>query len=385
MKRLSVLLIAALILVGIVIQVGAAGRQARAQEELQVSILCSQYLRAEPSDDSLRIGRMNPGERHRALGRWGLWVYIQIDETLRGWAYDGLCLRLRGDYAALPELNPADVEVPLVVPGLPLATPTPPSLILPVQEAAGRIMCAQNLRSLPSLRGIRLAVLEPADGPLTVLGRSTDAHWVFAQTPAGEQGWVANGNCLALDVNVLALPERAPDAFVGPPTAQIACAQVMRSLPLPDAPVVRTLRPEDGPLPIAGLTAEAGWLYLELPDGSVGWTVNAFCISVLGRVWDAPRYAEGIIPDVALPPDTTPYVALACSQYLRAAPNMNAERLAIMNTADGLYTVTGRSADGYWLQLTNPTLQGWAARGTCLLLHGDVTLAPVIEPEAGAF
>ena len=446
MKR-SYLLIAFVIILAGVLGLDLAAPVVSAQGEITVSILCSQYLRSDPSDSSPRVGLMNPGESHQALGRYGWWVLVQVSEDLRGWAYDGVCLRVRGEFEALPLLDPGnlpaqeytgspvlEVQCSQYVRTLPDVNAARVAVMQPsdrpwqvnarsadggwylvssadgglagwtastscvslrgaidalpvsgVQSSAvgggstARVLCSQNLRSLPSLDGERFKILQSADGPLTVLGRSVDSRWVFVQLASGQQGWTYLNECLAVQGDVASLPVRAADAFSGPPSALISCPQVVRQLPLPDSPVVRTLQPSDGPLPIAGITSEAGWLYFEFPDGTSGWTVNAFCMSVLGRVWDAPRYAEGILPDLALPPDTTPYATFSCAQYLRAAPAMDAERLTILEPGSGLFTVTGRSADGGWLRVANQGLEGWAAQGTCLKVQGDILLAPVAE------
>lgn len=363
--RRRVFLIAMSFVVAVLLGLPAlAGQVANAQGTGTVSILCSQYLRSEPSDTSPRIGLMNPGDRHVALGRDGSWVYLQVNEELQGWAYDGACLRVDADLEALSASEPTG------------------SPVVSEQVAGGpvtaSVVCDQNLRSRPSLNGARIEILKPTGGELTVLARSSDSQWVYVQRASGQQGWTFRTRCLAVQGDVLSVPVQDAEASVGPPNAVISCAQNLRSLPALESSVVRVLQPEDGPLPVAGTTSEGVWIYLELPDGTVGWSVNGACISVVGRVWDAPRYAEGILPEgLNLPPDTTPFASIVCSQYLRAAPSLNADRLLIMNPGDDLYRITGRTANGNWLQLENAQQQGWAAWGRCLQLQGDVLSAPV--------
>ncbi len=99
------LLLVPLIVIGFVYY----GEVVRAQTGNTVSIICSQYLRAEPEDGSSRVGLMNPGEAHAVLGRYGSWVYLQIDADLQGWAYDGICLTVNVDFETLPVLDPTQV------------------------------------------------------------------------------------------------------------------------------------------------------------------------------------------------------------------------------------------------------------------------------------
>lgn len=442
---------------GLLVAFALPGSGVQAQGESTVSILCSQYLRSEPTETATQIGRMNPGESHAALGRYGWWVYIQIDDSLRGWAYDGICLRVQGDFEALPVLDPdnlpapvysgppyLNVECPQYVRSLPDLEATRLAIMQPADalwspvgrnetgdwlfvssadgtqagwtSAAGcvsligdvntlpiatgqpavsasgttattlvgavtaRAICSQNLRTLPSLNGVRIDVVLPDDGDMAALARSNDAQWLFVQLASGQRGWTYRSECLTVQGDVLALPVQEEDVSVGAPSIVISCAQNLRALPAPNSDVVRVLQPEDGPMPVAGTTSEGIWVYLELPDGTTGWTVNGGCVTVLGRVWDAPRYAEGILPeDLILPPDTAPFASVVCSQYLRELPSLNAERIAIMNPGEGLYTITGRTEDGAWVQLSNDQRQGWAAVGSCLRVSGDILLAPILD------
>ncbi|GAB4575084.1 MAG: hypothetical protein Kow0077_24870 [Anaerolineae bacterium] len=341
-----------------------------AQSGGTVSLLCHQYLRSQPTEQSERVGRMNPGEQHSALGRYGGWVYVQVDSGLAGWAYDGRCLQVNEGIDALPFLDPASVPRPSVQQG-------PPAIL--------GVSCPQNLRSLPSLNGARIDVLQPADGIPTIIGRSADATWLYVQTADGKQGWTYAGACLRVQGDLTTLPLWESDGYVGPPVAYINCPQYLRAQPVATSAAVRILRPEDGPLPVMATTEEGTWIYLQLADGTSGWTANAACVTVLGRVWDAPFFADDIIPEetlTALPPDTAPFVRIACAQYLRAAPSLTATRLTIMRPSDARFLVTGRTADANWLYLTGETLTGWAARGRCLDVVGDVLTAPVIQPEA---
>jgi hypothetical protein len=430
-----------------------------AQGDITVSILCSQYLREQPSDSSARVGLMNPGERHQALGRYGWWVYLQVSDTLRGWSYDGICLRVRGDFEQLPVLDPSSPP-PLVYAGTPQLEVqctqylrTQPALestrVMIMQPAGGnwpvrgrsadsywlyvaspdgsqagwtaltdcvslrgnlsslpvvsgevavsvysgapvvRATCPQNLRVEPSLDGQRVGAILPADGALKILGRSADALWAYVQTPAGLRGWTHTGECVTVLGDLLTVPIQAANASSGAPVAMIACAQNLRAQPALTSPALRILQPADGPLPVEATTENAGWVYLILPDGTRGWTVNAACVSVLGRPWDAPEYVDDLIPEdalVLLPADTTPFVNVACSQYLRNMPSLDAARIAIMNPGDGPYTVTGRTEDRNWLYLSNQQRQGWAARGNCLSVQGNVTSVPLravpaVEPS----
>ncbi len=354
------------LLVILLAAIGLAGTAAQAQDDIYVSILCSQYLRAEPSDDAARVGLMNPGERHQALGRNGWWVYIQVGDSLRGWSYDTVCLRVKGDFEQLPILNPEEAPLPIY---------SGPPVV--------RATCPQNVRIEPNLDGQRIGVIRPADGAISVVGRSADARWAYVQLPAGLRGWTYAGECVTVQGDLLSAPVQAENVSSGAPVAVIACEQNLREQPVLTSPVVRVIKPEDGPLPVEATTESAGWVYLVLPDGARGWTVNTGCVTVVGRPWDAPEYVDDLIPEetlAQLPADTTPFVQLLCTQYLRAAPSLTAESLAILAPADGPYTVTGRTESGGWLYVTNQQQAGWVGLSRCLSVVGDVTSRPVMTP-----
>ncbi len=526
-----------LVLLGLIVTVMTLfGGAARAQTGVTASIICNQYLRAEPSEDAPRVGLMNPGETHNVLGRHGAWLFLEISAVLQGWAYDGSCLNVNGDVLSVPVLNPAQLElaaysgpptasvlctqylrrapganaevlkildgsdsplsiggrtadnnwmlvttasgqvgwtatctdcmsvlgnfygVPVVsvsgigYGGLPVVdvlcaqyVRARPDLeasrvaIMQVTDAPwtinGRdflgnwlwvtnadggftgwtavgecisiqgdygaipvvtditttyvgppvatLVCTQNLRAYPSNEGRRLAVLDASAGLLQVIGRSADVGWVYVQTSAGQQGWMASGNCLSVQGSLFDVPVMAVEGYSGPPIVQISCSQYLRAAPSTNASRIAVLQPRHGPLAVIGRDEGGGWVYVQLPDGTAGWTANAECVGVLGDVLAAPLLLSGATAGIAtLGPPTA---RIQCSQYLRAEPAVEATRLAILQPGDGIYNVEGRTEDANWLYLSQEAgFQGWAAWGDCLSVQGDVYGLPVLDTRAYA-
>lgn len=500
-----------------------------AQGGVSASIVCSQYLRSEPSEDAPRVGLMNPGETHTAVGRYGVWLYLQIDTNLQGWAFDGSCLNVNGDFNSLPVLHPSQLDLaalsgppsatllctqylrrspganaeammiltnadtPLTIGGRTadnawmLVTTTggqvgwtatgtdclsvsgnfsavpvvdaavyngPPAVDVlcsqyvraqPDQEAprvaimqpsddlwmingrdasanwlqvtnadggftgwtavgqcisvlgnyssipvitgetvsasaapVGSMVCTQNLRAFPSSDGRRVAVLDVSTGVVEILGRTADISWVYIRTNSGLEGWLASGNCLAVQGNLFNAPERVVEGYSGPPIIQIACSQYLRATPSANASRIAILQPRDGPLDVVGRSENGDWVFVQLPDGTGGWTANAACVGVLGNVMEAPVILAGAGGTAVA--SSPPTARIQCSQYLRTEPSMGAARLAIMQPGDGVYDVTGRSEDGSWLYLGQQDgFQGWAAWGSCLDVQGNIYGLPVVE------
>ncbi len=506
------------------------GGGVHAQGGVTASIVCSQYLRSEPSEDAPRVGLMNPGETHNAVGRYGVWLYLQIDANLQGWAFDGSCLNVNGEFNSLPVLNPAQLDlaafsgppsasllctqylrrspgagaaammimtnadspltiggrtadnnwmlvttaggqvgwtatgtdclsvtgnfyaVPVVDAGTTYSGPpavdvlctqyvraapdleaTRVAIMQPADDlwmingrdvtanwlqvtnadggftgwtAVGQcisvlgnynaipvitgdaaassaapvasLVCTQNLRAFPSSDGRRLAALGTSSGVLEILGRTSDITWVYVRTNAGQEGWMASGNCLAVQGNLFNAPVREVQGYSGPPIIQISCSQYLRAAPSANASRIAILQPRDAPLDVTGRTENGGWVYVQLPDGTAGWTANAACVGVLGGVMEAPVVLAGATGTTIT--SGPPTARIQCSQYLRTDPSMGAARLAIMQPGDGVYDVRGRSEDGSWLYMEQQAgFQGWAAWGSCLDVQGDVYNLPVIE------
>ena len=504
-----------------------------AQTGATATIVCNQYLRAEPSEDSPRVGLMNPGETHAVVGRYGGWLYLQIDANLQGWAYDGSCLTLNGDFDSLPVIDPEQLalaaasappsasvvcsqhlrqspstsapslqvlsgaDAPLSISGrtadsqwmlvttaggrvgwtattdcvpvqgnfysVPVMESAPSysgppavdvlctqyvraqpdmdaariAIMYPTDEpwtingrdtsgswlwvtnadggftgwtansnctgilgdfnaipiASGEastysgppvasLVCTQNLRAYPSNDGRRRAVLDTSAGVLEVVGRTTDLGWAYVRTADGLEGWMATGNCLNIQGSLLNAPVMSADAtYSGPPVVQIACSQYLRTAPNTAANRVTILQPANAPLDVLGRNQDGSWVYVQLPDGTAGWTANAACVSVSGNVMEAPEVLGGAALSVTHV--GSPVASVVCSQYLRAAPSTDAAHLAVMQPGDGLYDVLGRSADAGWLFLSQQAggFQGWAAWGSCLNVQGDVYGLPVMEVE----
>jgi uncharacterized protein YgiM (DUF1202 family) len=364
MKRaLHVLVWVALITGAVVL----AGQQASAQPGTTVSILCSQYLRPEPTDSATRIGRMNPGETHTAIGRYGDWLYLQVGADIQGWAYYGDCLLLNGSFEALPLIDVDQLELASA-----LGPPT-----------AG-LTCTQYLRRGPSEADEALQILTAADAPLSMSGRTTDNAWMQVTTASGRVGWTAYTDCLAIQGDFSALPVLDQTGAAGAPVATLTCTQNLRAFPSNDGQQVAQLGPSVGAVEILGRTADYGWVYVSTAEGQ-GWMAADACLNIRGDLTTVPLMeiqGTATTPLVGLSnvPAVGASATIACAQYMRALPQLDAARLAIMEPGDGVYQVQGRNEDASWLYLSLPgSFQGWAGWGDCLNVTGNIVALPVLD------
>lgn len=352
-----------LLLVGLIAGIlSLFGSAVRAQSGITITVLCSQYLRAEPSEDAQRVGLMNPGETHLVLGQYAGWLYVQIDAGLQGWAFYGSCLQLNGNFGALPRLDPAQFQ-PAVYTGPPTAA----------------VACSQYLRRAPSTDAEVLTILSDADSPLSISGRTEDNNWMLVTTVGGQVGWTAYTECTQVRGSFLSVPVmESGAAYGGPPVLQVLCAQYVRAQPSTDAPRVAIMEPGDEPWSIDARDTSGSWLLVTHADGSfTGWTANGSCISILGNFRDIPIVSEGEA-SYGGPPVAT----LACSQYLRAFPSMEGRHLAVLDATSGVLEVVGRTEDIGWVYVrTANGSEGWMASGNCLRVQGNLFHAPLIEPQ----
>ena len=350
-----------------------------AQSGTTVTVLCSQYLRSQPAEESPRTGLMNPGESHAVLGRYGGWVYVQVSGDLQGWAYYGDCLVVNGDFDALPILDPAQLQLAVLT-----APPT------------ATVACAQYLRRAPDSNAEVIKILDGADSPLSISSRTPDNSWVQVTTVGGQVGWAGYTECLRVQGDFYAVPAMsyeaampaapaAPVVSAAPsvvtnvtvnaaPTARILCTQYMRATPSAEGARLAIMAPGDGVYDVTGRNEDSSWLYLSLPGGYQGWAGWGDCLDVTGNVFSLPALDQASYSG-------PPLATVVCTQYLRTAPNINARTLDPMAAGTTL-TVEGRSADGSWVYVSKDDgSRGWTALGVCLNVVGNVYARPVFTPD----
>ncbi len=350
------LLLVPLIVIGFVYY----GEVVRAQTGNTVSIICSQYLRAEPEDGSSRVGLMNPGEAHAVLGRYGSWVYLQIDADLQGWAYDGICLTVNVDFETLPVLDPTQVGA--VQAGPPEAS----------------VVCSQYLRSFPSMNSTSIKVMDAADNPLSVSGLLPDGGWILVATAGGEVGWTAFTNCLSTRGDFYSVPVvEAEQVYAGPPVLDVLCTQYLRAQPNLDATRVATMQVSDDHWRIAGRDVAGSWfLVSNASDTLSGWTANGSCVNLLGSFSEIP-----IVSDDVSTYGGPPMARLACPQNLRDLPSLDGQRVAVLDSGAGALNLMGRNPTGSWVYVSAATgLEGWLSASECLTIQGDVYALLIRSP-----
>ncbi len=333
---------------------------AYAQTGTTVSVVCNQYLRAEPIDAAARVGLMNPGETHAVLGRSGGWLYIEISPTLQGWAYYGNCLYLNGELDSLPVLDPAQIALQ--------ASAAPP---------AATVVCNQYLRRYPSSDGIVIRILGVGEA-LSVGGRTTAGDWMLVTTRDGQVGWTGFTNCISVTGNFLAAPIADPGVtYSGPPAIDVTCEQYVRVRPSTEAARIAIMYPADDLWSVNGRDARGSWFFVTNADGGfTGWTANSNCTTLLGDFRAIPIVPEDTFTTIT----GEPVAMLACSQYLRAFPANEGRRLAVMDPSWGVLNLLGRTADFGWVYVnTADGQEGWTATGNCLVAQGNLASLPVLE------
>ncbi|MFC1959947.1 hypothetical protein ACFLYO_04485 [Chloroflexota bacterium] len=318
------------------------------------SAVCSQYLRTQPDPEAARVAIMNPGEGvYTVVGRNtdGTWLYLSND-SFQGWAGWGECLNVQGNALDLPVHDSSYT-------GEPVAS----------------VVCTQYLRAEPNTESRTLDPM-PAGTTLQVLGRNAESNWIYVLKADGSQGWTALGDCISIMGNVASKPILSPGTYDGPTFATVSCSQYLRTFPDNYAEKSFVLNGNEGSLLITGRNANSTWMQVTLENGTVGWAATGICLSVQGDFYTVP------IVQVAPPaPYSGPPVArVNCSQFLRVLPQPEAEKIMVLNGTEGVLTITGRSADGNWMQLmlSNGTT-GWTATNACLAVAGNLNDAPVVN------
>ncbi len=283
------LLIRLALVVILAVPVGIAVAQG---ERPTARVICSQYVRDAPSEDGAILGRidsqpetlfvlaLNPSVRWR---QDGLWVLIEQPSTgLRGWMYDGDCLLIFGRLSQLPEMAGATGYD-----GPPVAD----------------LVCAQYLRSQPRPNAEPLAILQPGEPTLSVIGRDVLAEWLYVRRANGQAGWMVFTGCLAMRGTVRDAPV-VRVVYRGPVVAEIVCAQVARLEPDNDAIPLTTFRADTGRLAVVGRDVYANWFLVVSADGRIGWVYNGDCLVIYGDIMAAPYPPPSAVNGVAFVPSS---------------------------------------------------------------------------------
>jgi uncharacterized protein YraI len=149
----------------------------------------------------------------------------------------------------------------------------------------------------------------------------------------------------------------------------------VRSGPGTQYTVLDQVRPGDE-LDITGKLADETWLRVNF-DNQEGW-VFAGLFDITGDLTTAPEAEAGPTAVLRLTAGQQNLndlrdvmVITRVNANLRTAPSLDADVLQIIpfNTT---FTVTGRTADNKWVQVTAPDMSGWMSSGTLFFSQGNI-------------
>lgn len=378
--------------------------------------------RREPSTTAEIIRLLNNAERVTVVRQEGEWLQVILSDNQAAWVAAQFIDQSVGEQKTLEEWNAT-----LVAAGLPPVTPAadaaaPASAPTQVTGAPVNVTVIADpgatvrLEPATEAQVVGEALLSTV---LVATARTDAADWLLVTLPDGRRGWIlsglvqAAGDATTLPVqpaNYL-LTEGVLTAVMPTPAANAGFNLEVSGV-VPAAPFTNTL-PATGPaiaisdtvgvnartaptltgnilsvlpngavLPALGRSPDNLWVQVELPDKQLAWVFRD-AVNVSSNIDDAPVVGgEGDLaapPTPAAPTDgaATATIASLLGSNVRATPDNNSE--PIETAARGTtFPVTGRSADGAWLQvqLADGAI-GWIL-ATTAELNVDVATLPVV-------
>lgn len=378
--------------------------------------------RREPSTTAEIIRLLNNAERVTVVRQEGDWLQVILSDNRAAWVAAQFIDQAVGEQKTLDEWNAI-----LIAAGLPPVTPA--------SEAATPVSAPTQVTGTP----VNVTViadpgatvrLEPATEAqvvgeallstvLVATGRTDAADWLLVTLPDGRRGWILSGLIQAagdattlpvqpanylLTEGVLTVATATPAANTGftlevsdvvpaapftntiPTTGQaIAISDTVgvnaRTAPTLTGNILSVL-PNGAVLPVQGRSPDNLWVQVELPDKQLAWVFRD-AVNVSSNIDDAPVVGgEGDLaaqPTPAAPTDGAPTATIASllGSNVRTTPGNESE--PIETAARGTtFPVTGRSADGAWLQVQLADgATGWIL-ATTAELNVDVATLPVI-------
>ena len=326
------------------------------------------------------------------------------------------------------EMTPAPgVTLPTVTPAPGLPEGQPAEVSITVDAPSGL-----NARTLPDLTSDVVRLLLDQE-TVPAISRLANNEWILADLGDGAQGWVSaafvivNGDINDLPVTApgeLPQPTPTPAETPTPETAAIAApaaeppAPYSSQLPagVPGASVVSAegvnarqspstdsavlaILPQYAALPVTGRSADGEWLLVELPQGGTAWAFRSAIIPI-GDVNSVPvsdaagsaapqPAAEAAPEETAAPaaPAATPEEAATSDEAsgtirlivaaIFSAPDEASESIQRVGRG-AVLPVTGRTADGQWIQVQSASgATGWVA-AAAIDLNVDVETLAII-------
>src|SRR5262249_54433018 len=151
--------------------------------------------------------------------------------------------------------------------------------------------------------------------------------------------------------------------------------------------VLGLVRPADA-LDITGKLADGTWLRVNF-NGQEGWILaNLFKVS--GDLTTAPEATAGatavLRSGTTSSSNTTPGAVMVIARVnanLRTLPSQTSDVLAIIPFNTQL-TITGRTGNNNWVQVTFNNQTGWVSSGTLIFTQGVLSTAPLFDANGTA-
>jgi uncharacterized protein YgiM (DUF1202 family) len=276
-----------------------------------------------------------------AIGRYATneWILVDLGNGATGWVFTEL-VNVAGDLAALPAITlsdlgpatptPTETATPEPTPiNTPVAPPEPFSSELPSGVPGAIVFSAAgvNAREVPRADAGVLTIL-PENAALPVVGRTSDGQWLQVELPDGSTAWIFRATIIPRgDINSVAVNDAAVQSASPTATPQSEATEAPTEAPTVEAQAEET--PTAEPTAEEGATTSESGSESEVAAEEVPVSITATMRTVVVPVFSTPSAdGEKII------------------QYAR-------------NT---VIPVTGRSADGAWVQVLATTGDlGWVA------------------------
>ncbi len=222
-------------------------------------------VRSGPGPSYGLVVKANQGQTMNLVGRNadGSWVQVGLPSGQNGWA------------------PAAGLDTTVQVTSLPITASSAgaPVPAEPVPQASAYVSYRWAfVRSGPGGNFGLITRLEQGDS-MTLLGRTANSTWVQVYLPGGQQGWTAVAY-LDTDIPIADLPittNLLPTPLPGESGAEPKAYSLGAPLELRAGPgssyklIVVTAISRDQGMSLLGRDAEAAWVEVRLPDGSIGW------------------------------------------------------------------------------------------------------------------
>ena len=194
------------------------------------------------------------------------------------------------------------------------------------------------------------------------IGRNADSSWIQVNVN-GTIGWVSRAYVNGYGLEGLPItgggnpypPTPTPIPPQGAYATVTAYALNVRNTPNPYTGAVLTRIQRDQTYAAVGRNADTSWVQLNV-NGIIGWVNRSY---VSGYGFEFLPITDNSVPN---PPPTAFATVIAYFLNVRSAPNPWATQLTIIARGQ-TYPVVGRNADASWVQLNVNGTLGWVNRG----------------------